>query len=425
MQTSWLYVVVGAALVQFLWEAALVGLMVVAAQPLLREARASVRYLVNCLALFALPVLFVATLAVIAASGGDAANAGWLSVSDPWRLGLAPYLVAAWAAGMVLLGGYTLAGWAWAQRIRHGVSAAVPEAWRVELERLRVRMRVPARVRLGLSARVGGACAVGWLRPIVLLPLSAVTALGPEQLQALLAHELAHIRRHDYVVNLAQRVVEVLFFFHPAVWWLSRQVANERELCCDDLAVAACGDRAGYARALVDLAAWQSAAPAAVVAFTGGVLGERVGRLLGHQAARRGGWARAAMALLLVAACGGWLMGAQAVPPSPLPPVPAAPTVPAEPSLPALPSVSPVPQSAPRPEPAPRPRVPVPPEPVPNPAVGKPAVVALTVAMVQVCVPQPAWVPEILPSGLEVLQLQVVTQCVPVVRPEVLVLSSL
>ena len=87
----------------------------------------------------------------------------------------------------------------------------------------------------------------------MLLPMSALAGLSPLQVEAILAHELAHIRRHDYLVNLLQTLLETLLFYHPAVWWLSRQIRIEREHCCDDLAVSLCGDPVVYARALADL----------------------------------------------------------------------------------------------------------------------------------------------------------------------------
>ena len=94
---------------------------------------------------------------------------------------------------------------------------------------------------------------VGWLRPAILIPAAALAGLNAAQLQAILAHELAHIRRHDYLVNMLQTVVETLLFYHPAVWWVSSRMRHERELCCDDLAVRHCGDAIGYARALTRL----------------------------------------------------------------------------------------------------------------------------------------------------------------------------
>ena len=94
---------------------------------------------------------------------------------------------------------------------------------------------------------------IGWVRPYILLPISAVTGLDEAQLEAVLAHELAHIRRYDYLVNLLQNAVETLLFYHPAVWWVSSRIREEREHCCDDLAVAVCGDVILYAGALAKL----------------------------------------------------------------------------------------------------------------------------------------------------------------------------
>jgi HEAT repeat protein len=147
-------------------------------------------------------------------------------------------------------------------------------------------------VRLFRSALVEVPTVIGWLRPVLLLPASALTGLPPRQLEVILIHELAHIRRHDYLVNLVQSLVEVLLFYHPAVWWLSRQVRRERESCCDDLAVALCGDRLLYARALLALAEARQPQPALSLAAGGGVLLERIRRLLGVPGPAAGGAGR-------------------------------------------------------------------------------------------------------------------------------------
>src|SRR4030095_13888079 len=100
---------------------------------------------------------------------------------------------------------------------------------------------------------------IGWMRPVILLPVAAVAALTPAQVEAILAHELAHIRRHDYAVNLLQTTAETLLFYHPAVWWISKRIRAEREHCCDDVAVRVCGDAVSYAHALAELEAWRAA----------------------------------------------------------------------------------------------------------------------------------------------------------------------
>ena len=143
---------------------------------------------------------------------------------------------------------------------------------------------------------------VGWVKPVVLLPAAALSGLSPEQLQAILAHELAHVRRHDYLVNLLQSMVETLLFYHPAMWWVSAQVRAEREHCCDDLAVEVCGDRLVYVTALAELTSIASHRAFALAATDGSLVG-RVQRILGrprsvHEPAPA--WALLALIVLLV-----------------------------------------------------------------------------------------------------------------------------
>jgi uncharacterized protein (TIGR03435 family) len=137
-------------------------------------------------------------------------------------------------------------------------------------------------VRLLVSALVQVPTVVGWLRPVILVPVGALGGLPAEQLEALLRHELAHIRRHDYLVNILQSVAEALLFYHPAVWWVSGHIRAERELCCDDVAVSVSGDALTYARALVQLESYRPAHLGAAVAANGGSLADRIARLLGQ-----------------------------------------------------------------------------------------------------------------------------------------------
>jgi hypothetical protein len=151
-------------------------------------------------------------------------------------------------------------------------------------ERLCGALRVSRPVRLCVSALVEVPTVIGWLRPVILLPAGALVGLSASQLELVLAHELAHVRRSDYLVNLLQTAVETLLFYHPAVWWVSHRVRVEREHCCDDLAVAACGSALRYARALTQLEDVRASAPRLALAATGGRLAERVGRLVGRPA---------------------------------------------------------------------------------------------------------------------------------------------
>ena len=130
---------------------------------------------------------------------------------------------------------------------------------------------------------------IGVFRPIVLLPMRALTGLTLEQLEAVIAHELGHIKRFDVAVNFFQVIAETLFFFHPAVWWLNRRIRADREDCCDDVAIAACGGTVGYARALATMETWRDV-PSFAMAVTGSPVATRVARLLGvgsHQTGAR------------------------------------------------------------------------------------------------------------------------------------------
>ena len=147
---------------------------------------------------------------------------------------------------------------------------------------------------------------VGWVKPVVLLPAAALAGLSPEQLRAILAHELAHVRRHDYLINLLQSVVETLLFYHPAMWWVSSQVRAEREHCCDDLAVEVCGDRLVYVSALAELTTLASQRGFALAATDGSLL-SRVQRILGRPRAMHEptpAWALIALFVLIAGGLG-------------------------------------------------------------------------------------------------------------------------
>ncbi|HZI73051.1 MAG TPA: M56 family metallopeptidase, partial [Gemmatimonadales bacterium] len=175
-----------------------------------------------------------------------------------------------------------LGGWIRAVRLRSRFVRPASAEWQQAFDRLKTRIRVSLPVRLVVSSLVQAPAVVGWLRPVVLMPVGALTGLPLDHIEALLLHELAHIRRHDYLVNVLQSMVETLLFYHPAVWWISGHIRTERELCCDDAAVSVTGDVLTYARALAGL---ESARPTnlnPVMAASGGSLAHRIARLLGQ-----------------------------------------------------------------------------------------------------------------------------------------------
>src|SRR5436305_2633249 len=316
------------ALVHFLWQGALVGLAAAGGLSLLKKSSAALRYAVAAGALLLMLALPVGTALRIAGSpGGGPVVTGPLllqqtSPSSPGgppltvgRLGeegrgdegpsALPWIFALWLAGVALLSVYHLGGWRQARRLTRTGRPLGHDLKDLEatVRALASRLGVGRAVRLLESAAVPVPAVIGWLRPVILVPASALAGLSPQQLEAVLAHGLAHVRLHDYLVNLLQAAVETLLFYHPAVWWVSSQVRRERESCCDDLAVAVCGDRLGYARALADLEGLRASSPRLAMAADGGSLLDRVRRLVGVPAPRsRRSWLAGVLALSLLPA---------------------------------------------------------------------------------------------------------------------------
>jgi beta-lactamase regulating signal transducer with metallopeptidase domain len=166
---------------------------------------------------------------------------------------LMTWIDAMWLAGVLILSLRTVGGWMLIRRLRMSALVAIPEGVRITFDRLSGQMGIRRRIELFGCERISGPLAMGVFRSVVLLPVSALTHLTSDQLEVVLAHELAHIRRGDYLWNMIQTVVETLFFFHPAVWWLGGHLRQQRELCCDDVALACCADPVVYATALLRL----------------------------------------------------------------------------------------------------------------------------------------------------------------------------
>ena len=208
----------------------------------------------------------------------EAANPlAWRPLAGPAVEPYLPLVVLAWLLGLVVLSGRLAGGLLYAGRLRRAGTQALGAEWQQRLAALAARAGLRRPVALLESARVAGPLVLGHLRPAILLPLGAVAGLPPQLLEALLAHELAHVVRRDYLLNLGLAVAEVLFFYHPGVWFMASCLRAERENCCDDQAAALCGgDRLRVARALAALAeltaaaAAPAAAPRLALAASGG-----------------------------------------------------------------------------------------------------------------------------------------------------------
>ena len=426
------------ALLQFVWQGAVIGLITAAALSALRRSAPDVRYVVGTIGLSLMLTMPVVTaLQAWRTSGSVAASdivstpssaastdAGWSAAIEPAPSPVAPsagadadapfaalqdgprsgdwnsmlsLMLLGWACGVVILTMSLLSGWMWVRRMKtHGTSPAAAVIHEIAA-RLARNLHIRRTVTYLQSTLVEVPTVVGWLKPVVLVPASALAALTPGQLEAIIAHELAHIRRHDYLVNLLQTLVETLLFYHPAVWWLSRRIRIERENCCDDLAVSLCGDALTYARALADLEELRglgrsgSTGTGFVLAADGASLLQRVRRLLGAptHAGRGPGWLAGSAAVLLISGIAAGAIGNAALTsgqmPAPAVPVTAATSQPVK-------APAPVVATPAEPIPVRTAVLPVTPAPAPLPEAGEastvPAVAAIPVVAAAAGMPE-------------------------------------
>ena len=282
----------GWTLLHFLWQGAAIALLYSLVRSMARARAPETRYVLACLSLAAMTLAPLATWLWISPAGasvprtavpgiapGPLASAIPAVIPSAWEEAI-PWIVIAWFAGAAAFSIRLAGGWFSATRLRSLGACPAPPAWRQTIGRLSARMRVTRSVRLLVSTLVDTPTVVGWLRPVILTPAGLLAGLPSDQVEALLLHELAHIRRHDFLVNFLQGVAESVLFYHPAVWWISRQIRIEREHCCDDLAAAASGSVLTYARALAELETARPAHSQAVHAATGGSLAARIRRLI-------------------------------------------------------------------------------------------------------------------------------------------------
>lgn len=217
------------------------------------------------------------------ASGGRPASAARQNDS-PYAAAVdasLPWLVAIWIVGVSLLSVWHVFGWLLSQRWRWWGTSRVSAEVRQMTGRLCRRLGIARAVSVRQSAVVAVPMIIGWFKPVLLAPACALSGLSGSELEAILAHELVHIRRHDYLVNLLQTAVETVLFYHPAVWWVSGRIRIEREYCADDWAVRTCAAPDVYAKALAALVRISRKPPRYAVASTGPALVTRIGRVLG------------------------------------------------------------------------------------------------------------------------------------------------
>ena len=324
----------GWTLLHFVWQGAALAALAALLMTLCRRAQA--RYAIAVVALVAMLVAPAGTFYVLthanaaspesfepvaqasramprnisAAAPSAASQLSRLRQSLPWPV--EGWLVEAWLLGVAFFGLRSAGGFLLLERERRKQSGTVSDRLLTICLALQHRLGLKRVIRYCECQWLQAPAVIGWFRPIVLLPVTALTGLSEDQLQSVIAHELAHIQRFDAFVNAFQIAVETLLFYHPAVWWLNKRIRVEREHCCDDTAVSLCGNPVEYARALTLMEEWRSA-PALAMAANRGPLSERIFRVLGLKssgsATRAAGVASGIVCLTAALAAGNVLFG--------------------------------------------------------------------------------------------------------------------
>jgi TonB family protein len=311
--TPWIQAL-GWTLVNFLWQGVLVGVAFAAARALLPKANCRARYATGLAALAALALWPLATLIALRPQFDADVSAIELGVANVAQAGPAqasgllagldqalPWLVLLWGAGVLAMAARTLHQWHELSQVARRWAHAQPELDAL-MQALTRRFGFVRRVRVLVSSRIDTPMLFGWIKPVVLLPAAVALGFPRHQIELILAHELGHLRRYDHLVNLAQALLETLLFYHPVVHWISREVRNERELCCDELVLQlTSGEPREYARTLASLEELRHVAGSLALAANGGELLERVRRIVGMPAPRLSVERRASGRWLLVA----------------------------------------------------------------------------------------------------------------------------
>jgi GWxTD domain-containing protein len=283
---------IGWTILHSLWQGALLATLLGLVMLAIPSPR--VRYVGACAAMLLMVIAFGATLVYFLPAGTPVSHAPhapfalWrapeaASPAPSWYSNLTaavPWFAPFWFAGVLLIYVRALAGCLLIQRLRRRGICSPPARWQSELSRLSALLRLSRPVCLLESSFAEIPLLLGHFRPLILIPAGMLSGLPPSQIEAILLHELAHIRRHDYLLNALQRLVEGLFFYHPAIWWISSVIRTERENCCDDIVVGITANPREYAKTLAALEQYRFSGRQPALAVTGGRLMNRIHRLL-------------------------------------------------------------------------------------------------------------------------------------------------
>lgn len=282
----------GWTLLHALWQILLVALLWRSILFISRKASASIRYNITLIALLSIPVIcgftfyrqyqiYQAASPIVSIEFADGVYSANSPNSNSFSLvqknypgflagleNLTPYLVWIYLAGLLVLSIYTMASYARIHQLKNRYISPIPLLWQQKAQSFKTQMGLKRGVRIFQSSKVTVPVMVGFFKPVILLPLAMLSSLSTEQVESILLHEMYHLRRNDHYVNVLQNILEILFFFHPATWWVSRHLREERENCVDEWVVKFTSTPLVYAQALITLEENRSATLQPVLAAT-------------------------------------------------------------------------------------------------------------------------------------------------------------
>ncbi len=317
----------GWTLLHSLWQGLLIAIILLLILRLSQSANPKMKYYVSVSALILMVVWMVGTFSrtymqlpeqpksawsifipsIQQEIQPEQATPWWSTVQDKLYAFIQSYareMTGVWLFGVFIFGARWIGSVFYTYRIRHIQTVPALDYWQQKVDKLSLKMHISKKVRLVSSARVDIPMVIGHVKPVILFPVGMISGLAPEQVEAIIAHELAHVKRYDFVVNLLLSTLEVLLFYHPVYWWISSKISEAREHCCDDIAVATCGNARLYAEALYQLEEkLQQTTLAMALQGRKHQLLNRIKRIcLGSSAASRGEIGKAGLALGLLLA---------------------------------------------------------------------------------------------------------------------------
>lgn len=284
----------GLTLLDSLWQGAVLLFICGALLWLLRNRASRLRYYVVLAGLLALPVLSVVTFSghysvsdqAMAASAGEQVlpteftfatgervlPESALSLVDRWQQWAqtnAPYISLIWVLGFALFAFRLTGGFYMVRRLKRNSELPQDDFWTNKVKSLCDQLKIKLPVELRQSARLTSPVVLGYLKPVVIFPMGLLQGLPTDQVEAILLHELAHIKRYDYLLNVLVSLLQVVFFYHPAYWWLQSQLDSEREYSCDDLVLHQTGNSLSLIKALAAVREFQITGHSPALAFAG------------------------------------------------------------------------------------------------------------------------------------------------------------